>query len=79
MPRDPSSGVKGQPLALEFEVMGLALGNTTIVVKIVDPVRAYDHRRMSLIGHLPELESCGGVQNLLGELLSLVESEDLRA
>ena len=53
VPCDPSSGVKGKPLTLKLEIMGLALGNTTIVVKMVNPVCAYDCWRMSLISHPP--------------------------
>ena len=53
VPCDPSSGVKGKPLTLEPEIIGLALGNTTFIFKMVDPVRAYDFWRMGLISHPP--------------------------
>ena len=76
VPGDPSSSVQGQPLILKLEVMGLALGYTTLVVEVVNPVRAYDHWWVSSIDHPPQMEGGGGVQNLLSDLLSFVETED---
>ena len=56
LPGDPSCSVQGQPLILKLEVMGLALGYTTLVVKMVNPVRAYDHWWVSFISHPPQME-----------------------
>ena len=53
VPCDPSSGVKGKPLTLKLEIIGLALCNASFTFKIVDPVLAYDCWRMGLIGRLP--------------------------
>ena len=54
---DTSSGVQGQPLILKLEVVGLALGNTTLVVEVVNPMHAYDRRWVSFISHSPQMES----------------------
>ena len=77
LPGDPSSGVQGQPLILKLEVVGLALGYTTLVVEVVNPVCTYDRWWVSFISCLPQMEGGGGVQNLLSDLLSFVETEDL--
>ena len=53
MPGDPSSSVQGQPLILKLEVVGFALGNTTITVEVVYPMHAYDCWWASFIGHPP--------------------------
>ena len=74
---DTSSGVQGQPLILKLEVVGLALGYTTLVVEVVNPVHAYDRWWVSFIGHPLQMEGGGGVQNLLIDLLSFVKTEDL--
>ena len=76
LPGDPSSSVQGQPLILKLEVVGLALGYTTLVVEVANPVHAYDHWWVSFIGHLPQMEGGGGVQNLLSDLLSSSETKD---
>ena len=52
MPGDPSSSVQGQPLILKLEVVGFALGNMTILVEVVYPIRAYDRWWVSFVGHL---------------------------
>ena len=75
LPGDPSSSVQGQPLVLKLEVVGLALGYTTLIVKVVNPVHAYDRWWVSFISRPPQMESRGGVQNLLSDL-SFVETED---
>ena len=54
---DTSSGVQGQPLILKLELLGLALGYTTLVVEVVNPMRAYDHWWAGLIDHPPQTES----------------------
>ena len=77
LPGDPSSSVQGQPLVLKLEVMGLALGYMTLIVEVVNPVCAYDHWWVSFIGQPPQMEGRGGVQNLLSDLLSFVETKDL--
>ena len=53
LPGDPSSSVQGQPLILKLEVVGFALGNTTLVVEVVYPMHAYDRWWACFIGHLP--------------------------
>ena len=77
MPGDPSSSVQGQPLILKLEVVGFALGNTTLTVEVVYPMCTYDHWWASFVGHPPQMESGGRIQNLLSDLLSLIETEDL--
>ena len=77
MPGDPSSSVQGQPLILKLEMVGLALGYTTLVVEVVNPLHAYDHWWASFISHPPQMEGGGGVQNLLSDLLSIIKTEDL--
>ena len=76
LPGDPSSSVQGQPPLLKLVVMGFALGNTTLVIEVVYPVRACDHWRVSFISHPPQMEGGRGVQNLLSDLLSFVKTED---
>ena len=39
---DTSSGVQGQPFIFIFEVIGLALGQATLAVEVVDPILTYD-------------------------------------
>ena len=46
-----SSGVEGEPLALELEIVGLALGDTPLTLQMLDPQVAYDGWRTGLIGH----------------------------
>ena len=52
-PGDSSSSVQGQPLILKLEVMGFALGNTTITVEVVYPMHAYDCWWASFVGRPP--------------------------
>ena len=54
---DTSSGVQGQPLVLKLEVVGLALGYTTLIVEVVNPMRAYDRWWASFIDRPPQTES----------------------
>ena len=77
LPGDPSSSVQGQPPLLKLEVVGLAHGNTTLILEVVYPVQAYDCQWVSLVGRSPQMENGGGVQNLLGDLLSLAKAEEL--
>ena len=77
LPGNPSSSVQGQPSLLKLEVAGLARGDTTLVLEVVYPVHAYNCRWASLVSHSPLMENGGGVQNLLGDLLSLAKAEDL--
>ena len=77
LPGNPSSSVQGQPPLLKLEVAGLARGDTTCVLKVVYPVRAYNCWWVSLVDCSPQMENGGGVQNLLGDLLSLAKAEDL--
>ena len=53
MSRDPSSSVQGQPLTLKLEIVGFALGNTTIPVEVVYPMCTYDRWWVSFVGHSP--------------------------
>ena len=53
---DTSSGVQGQPFILKLEVVGLALGYTTLIVKVVDPMLAYDCWWASFIDCPPQTE-----------------------
>ena len=77
LPGNPSSSVQGQPPLLKLEVAGLARGDTTRVLEVVYPVLTYNCRWASLVGHSPQMKNGGGVQNLLGDLLSLAKAEDL--
>ena len=77
LPGNPSSSVQGQPPLLKLEVTGLARCNTTRVLEVIYPVHAYNCWWASLVGHSPQMENGGGVQNLLGDLLSLTKAEDL--
>ena len=54
---DTSSGVQGQPFILKLEVVGLALGYTTLVVEVVNPMRAYNRWWASFIDCPPQMES----------------------
>ena len=53
IPRDSSSGVEGEPLTLELEIIGLALGDASLTLQMVDPQIAYDGWRMRLVGRSP--------------------------
>ena len=48
--RDSSSGVEGEPLALKLEIVGLALGDASLTLQMLNPQVAYDGWRMGLIG-----------------------------
>ena len=76
LPGDPSSSVQEQPLILKLEVVGLALGYMTLIVEVVNPVHTYDRWWVSFIGRPPQMKGGRGVQNLLSDLLSFVETED---
>ena len=45
-----SSGVEGEPLTLELEIVGLALGDASLTLQMVDPQVTYDGWRTELIG-----------------------------
>ena len=77
LPGNPSSSVQGQPPLFKLEGMGLARGDTTLILEVVYPVLTYNCQGVSLIGRSPQMENGGGVQNLLGDLLSLAKAEDL--
>ena len=47
---DSSSGVEGEPLALKLEIIGLALGDASLTLQMLDPQVAYDGWRMGLVG-----------------------------
>ena len=53
VPRDSSSGVEGEPLTLELEIVGLALSDASLTLQMVDPQVAYDGWRTGLIGRSP--------------------------
>ena len=76
LPGNPSSSVQGQPPLPKLEVTGVAHGDMTLVLKVVYPVCTYNCRWASLVGHSPQMENGGGVQNLLGDL-SFAKAEDL--
>ena len=72
-----SSSVEGKPLLLELEVVGLTLSNASLTFQMVDPEVFYDGWRMGLISHSPQSEGRGGVQDLLGNVISIVQFKDL--
>ena len=51
---DTSSGVQGQPFIFIFEGIGLALGQATLTVEVVDPILTYDSWRASFVNHPPQ-------------------------
>ena len=53
IPRDSSSGVEGEPLTHELEIIGLALSDASLTLQMVDPQVAYDGWRMGLFGRSP--------------------------
>ena len=73
---DTSSGVQGQPFVFIFEVIGLALGQATLAVEVVDPILTYDGWRASFVDRSPQLEVGQRVEILLGGLLSFLKTED---
>ena len=73
---DTGSGVQGQPFVFIFEVIGLALGQATLAVKVVNPILTYDSWRASFIDCLPQSKVRRRVEILLGGLLSFLKTED---
>ena len=73
---DTGSGVQGQPFVFIFEGIGLALGQVTLAVEVVDPMFTYNSRRMSFVDHPPQLKVGRRVEILLGGLLSFLKTED---
>ena len=73
---DTSSGVQGQPFVFIFEGIGLALGQVTLAVEVVDPMFTCNSRRMSFIDRPPQLKVWRRVKILLGGLLSFLKTED---
>ena len=53
VPRDSSSGVEEEPLTLELEIVGLALGGASLTLQMVNPQIAYDGGRTGLVGRSP--------------------------
>ena len=53
---DTRSGVQGQPFVSIFEGIGLALGQVTFAVKVVDPMFTYNSQRMSFVDCPPQLK-----------------------
>ena len=46
---DTGSGVQGQPFIFIFEGIGLALGQVTLAVEVVDPMFTYNSQRTSFV------------------------------
>ena len=51
---DTSSGVQGQPFVFIFEGIGLALGQVTLAVEVVDPMFTYNSQRTSFVDRPPQ-------------------------
>ena len=73
---DTGSGVQGQPFIFIFEGIGLALGQATLAVEVVNPILTYDSWRASFIDCPPQLKVRQRVEILLGGLLSFLKTED---
>ena len=73
---DTSSGVQGQPFIFIFEGTGLALGQVTLAVEVVNPMFTYNSQRMSFVDCPPQLKVRQRVEILLGGLLSFWKTED---
>ena len=73
---DTSSGVQGQPFVFIFEGIGLALGQVTLAIKVVDPILTYDSWRASFVNRPPQSKVRPRVEILLGGLLSFLKTED---
>ena len=73
---DTGSGVQGQPFVFIFEGIGLALGQVTLSVEVVDPILTYDSWRASFVDHPPQSKVRRRVKILLGGLLSFLKTED---
>ena len=54
---DTSSGVQGQPFIFIFEGIGLALGQVTLAVEVVDPMFTYNSWRTSFVDRPRSVES----------------------
>ena len=73
---DTGSGVQGLPFIFIFEVTGLALGQATLAVEVVDPILTYDSWRVSFVDRLPQSKVRRRVEILLGGLLSFLKTKD---
>ena len=73
---DTSSGVQGQPFVFIFEGIGLALGQVTLAVEVVDPMFTYNGQRTSFVDRLPQSKVWRRVKILLGGLLPFLKTED---
>ena len=73
---DTGSGVQGQPFVFIFEVIGLALGQATLTVEVVDSILTYDSWRASFVDRPPQSKVRQRVEILLGGLLSFLKTED---
>ena len=73
---DTSSGVQGQPFVFIFEGIGLALGQVTLAVEVVDPMFTYNSWRTSFVNCPPQSKVWRRVKILLGGLLSFLKTED---
>ena len=51
---DTSSGVQGQPFVFIFEGIGLALGQVTLAVEVVDPMFTYNSWRIRFVDRPPQ-------------------------
>ena len=51
---DTGSGVQGQPFIFIFEGIGLALGQVTFAVEVVDPILTNDSWRASFVNRPPQ-------------------------
>ena len=73
---DTGSGVQGQPFVFIFEGIGLALGQVTLAVEVVDPILTYDSWRASFVDCLPQSKVRRRVKILLDGFLSFLKTED---
>ena len=73
---DTGSGVQGQPFVFIFEGIGLALGQATLAVEVVDPILTYDSWRANFVNRPPQSKVRQRVKILLGGLLSFLKTED---
>ena len=73
---DTSSGVQGEPFIFILEGIGLALGQVTFAVEVVDPMFTYNSQRTSFVDCPPQLKVRRRVKILLGGLLSFRNTKD---
>ena len=73
---DTGSGVQGQPFVFIFEGIGLALGQVTLAVEVVNPILTYDSWRASFVNCPPQSKVRRRVKILLGGLLSFLKTKN---